>query len=402
MSTSTLRTFRVLAAPLAALATNLTGVTATAAIVTALAAAIWPPAADAQPAPGLSAPSFVVDPAWPTVPNGWVLGEVTSIAARGDRIWVLHRPRSIPEDQRARSAPPVLEFDRSGQLLGSWGGPADGYDWPEREHGIWVDAAGYVWISGNGGWPRPAADGSTDDMILKFTRDGDLVMQIGKRGQSGGNTDTVNVHQPADLFVHETANELYVADGYGNQRIIVYDTGSGAFRRMWGAFGNAPVDAGDTAPGPGGAGGGATGSGAPGSAVSAQAAAPQFNLVHAVKVSNDGIVYVADRGNQRVQWFTTAGEYLAQIVIEGEQPPAPAGFAFSPDPEQRLLYIVESANARVLVYDRASMTQIGVFGSRSAAPGGMDIAHHIAMDSRGNFYTAEIVNNRRAQKFVPR
>jgi DNA-binding beta-propeller fold protein YncE len=331
----------------------------------------------------LPAPSFVVDAGWPTVPNGWVLGEVTSIAARGDRIWVLHRPRSIPEDQRARSAPPVLEFDLSGKLLASWGGPNDGYDWPEREHGIWVDADGYVWISGNGGWPRPAADGSTDDMILKFTRDGELVMQIGKRGQSTGNADTVNVHQPADLFVDEAANELYVADGYGNQRVIVYDADSGAFKRTWGAFGNPPAGTGDTA-------------------TSAQATAPQFNLVHAVKVSNDRIVYVADRGNQRVQWFTTAGEYLGQLVIEGEQPPAPAGFAFSPDPEQRLLYIVESANARVLVYDRVSMTQVGVFGSRSAAPGGMDIAHHIAMDSRGNFYTAEIVNNRRAQKFVPR
>jgi DNA-binding beta-propeller fold protein YncE len=377
------------------MATSIPGRVAAGAVAVAFAAATSMAPANAQST--VPAPSFVADPAWPAVPNGWVLGEVTSIAAHDDRIWVLHRPRSIPDEQRVRSAPPVLEFDLSGQLLTSWGGPDDGYDWPEREHGIWVDAEGYVWISGNGGWPRPAIDGSTDDMILKFTRDGELVMQIGKRGQSTGNADTVNVHQPADLFVHEAANELYVADGYGNQRVVVFDADSGAFKRMWGAFGNPPVGVGDTAPGVS-----AAGPGAAGSTASAQAAAPQFNLVHAVKVSNDGVVYVADRGNQRVQWFTTAGEYLAQIVIEGEQPPAPAGFAFSPDPEQRLLYIVESANARVLVYDRASMTQVGVFGSRSAAPGGMDIAHHIAMDSRGNFYTAEIVNNRRAQKFVPR
>jgi len=343
-------------------------------------------AASAQSDAGTRGPTFEVDPTWPVIPDDWVLGEVTSIAAAADNhIWVLHRPRSIPEDQRARSAPPVLEFDTNGRLLASWGGPHDGYDWPEREHGIWVDAQGYVWISGNGGWPRPAAGGSTDDMILKFTHNGELVMQIGKRGAAQGNTDTDNLHQPADVFVHEATNELYVADGYGNQRVIVFDANSGAFKRMWGAFGNAPLDAENNAPAPG----------AP-----QPAAAPQFGLVHAVKVSNDGIVYVADRGNQRVQWFTAEGEYLSQLVIEGDEPAAPAGFAFSPDPQQQFIYIMESANARVLVYDRSSMTQVGSFGSRSAEPGGMDIAHHIAVDSQGNLYTAEIVNNRRAQKFV--
>jgi DNA-binding beta-propeller fold protein YncE len=349
-----------------------------------LMAALLISGASAQPAATTRPPVFSVEPQWPTVPNDWVLGEVTSIAAASDgHVWVLHRPRSIPEAQRARSAPPVLEFDASGMLLTSWGGPSDDYDWPEREHGIWVDAQGYVWISGNGGWPRPAADGSTDDMILKFTHDGKLVMQIGKRGRSQGNSDTINLHQPADLFVHEPTNELYVADGYGNRRVIVFDASSGAFKRMWGAFGNEPADT-------------------PTPANADPATAPQFNLVHAIKVSNDGIVYVADRGNRRVQWFTTDGEYISQFVIEGDAPPAPAGFSFSPDPEQRFLFIVESANARVLIYDRKSMSQVGVFGSRSAEPGGMDIAHHIAVDSEGNLYTAEIVNNRRAQKFVVR
>ena len=349
-----------------------------------LLAASFVPAASAQQRSSARPPAFEVDPMWPAVPNDWVLGEVTSIAVDGDdHVWVLHRPRSIPEDRRARSAPPVLEFDAEGRLLRSWGGSAEGYDWPEREHGIWVDARDFVWISGNGGWPRPSEGGSTDDMILKFTGDGELVMQIGKRGASEGNADTANVHQPADVFVHGPANEVYVADGYGNRRVIVFDADTGAFKRMWGAFGEAP----DDAPAPEG---------------TAPADAPQFGLVHAIKVSDDGIVYVADRGNRRVQWFTTEGTYLSQLVIDGEAPAAPAGFAFSPDAEQRFLYIVESANARVLIYDRASMTQVGMFGSRSAAPGGMDIAHHIAVDSQGNLYTAEIVNNRRAQKFVAR
>lgn len=356
-------------------------------LTVAVSAAVpFAPPADAQPGERADPPTFVVDPAWPTLPGDWVLGEVTSIAVAGDgHVWVLHRPGSIPEDQRARAAPPVLELDASGRVQRSWGGPGEGYDWPEREHGIWVDAGAHVWISGNGGWPRPAPGGSTDDMILKFTADGELVMQIGKRGQSRGNADTVNVHQPADVFVHESANELYVADGYGNRRVAVFDATSGEFKRMWGAFGNVPVDAGSEAPAPGGA---------------EPATAPQFGLVHAVKVSDDGIVYVADRGNQRIQWFSTSGEYISQVVVEGDEAAAPAGFAFSPDPAQRFLYVVESANARVLIYERESMTQVGTFGTRSAEPGGMDIAHHIAVDPEGNLYTAEIVNNRRAQRFV--
>src|SRR5688572_27151410 len=180
----------------------------------------------------LRAPTFQVDPAWPTIPNDWVLGEVSSISVDSrDRIWVLHRPRSIPEAQRAKAAPPVLQFDAAGKLLASWGGPGEGYDWPEREHGIFVDAKDFVWISGNGGWPKPSGPGSGDDMILKFTPAGKLVLQIGRRGQSTGNTDTSNVHQPADVFVHAESNELYVADGYGNQRVAVFDADKGVFKR---------------------------------------------------------------------------------------------------------------------------------------------------------------------------
>ena len=328
----------------------------------------------AQPAADL--PVFEVEPGWPTVPANWVLGEVSSIAvAADDHVWVLHRPRSIPEADRARAAPPVLEFDQDGKLLRSWGGAGEGYDWPQREHGISVDGDGFVWISGNGGWPRPTPGVPNDDFILKFTMDGDFVLQIGKANASTGNGDTANVHQPADQFVHDAANELYVADGYGNRRVIVYDATTGAFKRMWGTNGSNPAD--DSVERP-------------------------YGLVHAVKVSNDGIVYVADRGNQRMQWFTTAGEFLGEYVVAGEAPPTPAGFAFSVDPAQKYLYVVESANARVLIFERASMTLLGQFGMRSPEPGGMDIAHHIAVDSRGNLYTAEIVTNRRAQRFLLR
>jgi hypothetical protein len=349
--------------------------------------------AGAQQSTTLRAPAFQVDPAWPSIPDNWVLGEVSSIAVDSrDHIWVLHRPRSIPAEKRANAAPPVLEFDVSGRLLGSWGGDGDGFEWPEREHGIHVDARGFVWISGNGGWPRPSAPGSGDDMILKFTTAGKLVLQIGHRGQSSGNTDTANVHQPADVFVHAATNELYVADGYGDQRVVVFDADTGKFKRMWGAFGNMPPAA--MAPNPA-------------TPVANQAAPdgpPQFGLVHAVKVSNDGIVYVADRTNNRVQLFTTAGKYLRQVRLaaEGTVVPVPAGFSFSSDRKQQFLYVVDSGPMRVAVFDRETMTLLDTIGMRGPKPGEFDIVHHMAADSKGNLYTAEIVTNRRAQKFVIR
>jgi DNA-binding beta-propeller fold protein YncE len=375
--------------------TNLTRrfVSGLAATLTGLALVVWTIAvlvANQEPS-ALRSPTFQVDQTWPTIPNNWVLGEVSSIAVDSrDHIWVLHRPRSISEAQRGNAAPPVLEFDTAGKLLGSWGGSADGYDWPEREHGIFVDSKGFVWISGNGGWPRPSAPGSGDDMILKFTTAGKLVLQIGRRGQSKGNTDTVNVHEPADVFVHGPTNELYVADGYGNQRVVVFDADSGRFKRMWSAFGNQPPA--EMAPNPP----------APVPNQGGPDGPPQFGLVHAVKVSNDGIVYVADRTNNRIQAFTTAGKYLRQVRLaaEGTVTPVPAGFAFSPDAKQQFLYVVDSGPMRVAIFDRAQLTQIGTLGMRGPKPGEFDIVHHMAADSKGNLYTAEIVTNRRAQKFA--
>ena len=336
-----------------------------------------------------SAPTFAVDPKWPSIPNNWVLGEVSSIAVDPeDHIWVLHRPRSIPAERQANAAPPVLEFDSGGKLLSSWGGTNCGCDWPEREHGIFVDAKGFVWITGNGGWPKPTAAGSGDDMVLKFTQQGKLVRQIGARGKSTGNADTANVHQPADAFVHAPANELYVADGYGNQRVVVFDAESGTFKRAWGAFGNTPTAT--MAPNP------------PASAPAGTEPAQQFGLVHAVKVSTDNIVYVADRTYRRIQTFTPEGKFLRQVVLTNEGPvaPVPAGFAFSPDPKQQYLYVVDSGPMKVLVFDRQTLTKVGEIGMRGAGPGEFDIVHHMAADSKGNLYTAEIVTNRRAQRFV--
>ena len=347
-------------------------------------------AAHAQSAP--RPPEFKVDPTWPTIPNHWVLGEVTSISVdRHDNVWVLHVPQSVPEAQRANAAPPVLEFDSKGKLLRSWGGPGNGAAWLGREHGIFVDANDYVWIGGRAGWPRATTPGVSDDMIMKFTMAGKLVLQIGKSGASTGNLDTANVHQATDVFVDTQAHEVYAADGYGNKRVIVFDSESGKFKRMWGAFGNPPPPTfgpnvptpqkQETADGP-----------------------PEFGLPHAIKVSRDGIVYVADRINNRIQLFTREGKFLKQVRVTNEGSdvvPVPAGFAFSPDAKQQFLYVVDSGPMRVVIFDRQTMTQVGVIGSKGKEPGEFDIVHHMAADSKGNLYTAEIVNNRRAQKFVP-
>ena len=209
----------------------------------------------------------------------------------------------------------MLEFDAAGNFIQAWGGPGQGYDWPDSEHGVYVDPKGFVWIGGNG---------DKDHQILKFTRDGKFVLQIGRAGQSKGNADTQNLNQPADAFVYAKTNELIVADGYGNRRVIVFDADTGAFKRMWGAFGNVPTDA---PPNP-----------APPDAD--PRGAPQFvQPVHAARVSNDGMVYVSDRGGKRVQVFTLDGKYVNQVFI-GRECKAPecgngttaASTAFSADP----------------------------------------------------------------------
>jgi len=339
----------------------------------------------------VKAPAFELDPNWPSIPNNWVLGEVTSISVdHHDHIWVLNVPQSVPEAQRANAAPPVLEFDQAGKLLASWGGPTAGPEWLGREHGIFVDDDDFVWIGGRAGWPRATTPGNSDDMIMKFTMAGKLVMQIGRRGESKGNLDTENVHQATDVFVDTSAKEVYVADGYGNKRVIVFDSETGTFKRMWGAFGHPPPP-----------------TFAPNAAVpqpqTTPDGPPEFGLPHAIKVSRDGVVYVADRINNRIQMFTRAGKFLKQVRVTNEGStvvPVPAGFAFSPDRKQQFLYVVDSGPMRIVIFDRAAMTQIGVVGMRGKAPGEFDIVHHMAADSKGNLYTGEIVNNRRAQRFV--
>ena len=318
-----------------------------------------------------SLPTFEVDRNWPKVPAQWKLGDTSSFAVDAqDRIWALHRPRTLvkPEDV-PRRAPAVMVFDTAGNYVKSWGGDGAGYEWPQREHGINIDSKGFVWITGNNCPTNGIANLKhvADDQILKFTQDGKFVMQIGHSNQSKGNADTTNVHRAADVQYHARTNELFVADGYGNHRVIVFDADSGKFKRMWGAFGNKPVDddhcevvtpkefpAGD---GP-----------------------KNFSIVHAIRLSKDGIVYVADRENRRVQSFTPDGKFLKQIVKTETQ--FARDLAFSADPDQQFLYVGNGND--IVIIDRKAMQIVGSI----KVPGQIGGGHHIATDSKGNIYIA--------------
>jgi hypothetical protein len=348
-------------------------------------------------------PRFDVDPAWPTIPNGWVLGQVASAAAdEQDHVWLLHRPRTVRPDQK--TGPPVMEFDAAGHYLQGWGGPGEGYDWPQSEHGIYVDYKGFVWVGGQG----------NEDQIMKFTKAGKFVMQLGHGGQKKTNQDTKNFWKPADVFVYPKTNELFVADGYGNKRIIVFDADTGAFKRMWGAFGNVPTDDPPAAPGAADAAGRGRGAGRSSRVpakelLDSDPGPPQFSTVHGVKVSNDGFVYVSDRGGKRVQVFTIEGKFIAQAFVDrwceavGQgcgNGQTVASTAFSPDAAQRFLYVASRSPARIWVYERKTLHPLYSFGKPGVLPGEFDVLHHMTADSKGNLYASEVEDGHRIQKFV--
>jgi Beta-propeller repeat len=318
-----------------------------------------------------SVPSFEVDRNWPKVPAQWKLGDVSSFAVDAqDRIWALHRPRTLikPEDVPKR-APAVMVFDGAGNYIKSWGGDGAGYEWPQREHGINIDSKGFVWVTGNNCPTNGIANLKpvADDQILKFTQDGKFVLQIGHSNQSKGNADTTNVHRAADVQYNARTNELFVADGYGNHRVIVFDADSGKFKRMWGAFGNKPVDDDHC------------------EVVTPQSFPPgdgpsNFSIVHALRLSKDGIVYVADRENRRVQSFTADGKFLKQIVKTDTQ--FARDLAFSADPDQQFLYVGNGND--IVIVDRNAMQIVGSV----KLPGQIGGGHHIATDSKGNIYIA--------------
>jgi DNA-binding beta-propeller fold protein YncE len=307
---------------------------------------------------------------------------------RLDHLYVVQRPGSLASNERFTGsddtppkadccipAPPVLEFDQPGTLIHSWGGPGQGYDWPQTEHGVFVDAKDNVWLAGSG---------EKDAHLLKFTREGKFLQQFGKPGTNGGSADTRNLGQPANLTIDQVSNEIYVADGYRNRRVIVIDADTFAFKRMWGAYGNKPDD---TPLGP-------YNPDAP--------PAQQFRLPHNIAISRDGFVYVADRPNNRIQVFRKDGTYVKEVFVSKRTllQGAASGFALSTDPQQRWLYMIDGANHHVWILDRQSLRIVARFGQQGLWGGALNVPHAIAVDGRGNVYVGENFDARRFQRFL--
>ncbi len=362
----------------------------------ALLALAWVAQAQNQP------PRYEVDASWPkALPNNWLIGQIGGLAVdKHDHVWVNQRPLSLSEDEKGalpnppartaprsiccKPAPSVMEFDAAGNLVQAWGGPEDPAKclapdcvWPASEHGIFVDDEDHVWVAGNG---------PTDRMLLEFTREGKFIKMIGSSfdGPADSNSKT-SVGRAAGIFVDTARKEIYVADGYLNGRVVKFDT-SGAFLKAWGANGNPPTDTPSTSQPP-------------------NPNSPVFNRpVHCVAVSNDGLVYVCDRNNNRIQIFTRDGQYQKQFVFD----PATLGngavwsIALSPDQQQRYLVYADGENNQIRIVDRKSGEAVATFGRSGRNAGQLHFVHQIAIDSKSNIYTGEVDNAKRLQKFVPR
>ena len=311
-----------------------TAITITATLIAAVgisATGFWPLGAGAQAQPAAKSarpmPAFELQPDFLKIPAGMKLGAVSDIEIDShDNAWLMTRPRTLKGDDKNHAAPPVVVFDPQGNYIKGWGGPGPGYEWPEREHSVYVDNKGFVWITGNycKGTNTPYLNPVDDDQLLKFTQDGKFVMQLGHPSGSKGNSDTENFNRPAYVQVDPKTNDLYVADGYGNHRIIVLDAGTGKFRRMWGAFGKTPIDDDRCA-------GGAREPKFEGDGPAS------FSTPHTIRLSHDGLLYVVDRENRRLQVFTPDGKFIRQLTRYDA--PFARNLALSSDPDQQFLYI---------------------------------------------------------------
>jgi DNA-binding beta-propeller fold protein YncE len=341
-------------------------------------------------AQGKEAPLFEVDPFWPKpLPNHWVLGATIGLAVDSrDHVFIVHRRDTFNERNEIGAAtdpktgeccvpaPNILEFDPEGNLVNHWGGPGDGYTWPSSNHGVTVDHKDNIWIGGNG---------DTDSHILKFTRDGKFLKQFGEAGQQANSLSTEHFAGVAEIAFDAEANEAYVADGYRNKRVAVLDADTGELKRFWGAYGNEPDDA---DPGP-------YDPNAP--------PAQQFrNPVHCAQPSHDGLVYVCDRVNNRIQVFNTDGTFVTEQRIAPETlgDGSVWDIAFSHDPAQQFIYLADGKNMKIYIIERESLEILTSFGDGGRNPGQFYAVHNLATDSKGNIYTVETYEGKRLQKFV--
>jgi hypothetical protein len=325
---------------------------------------------------------------WPkALPNGWSMGTVTGLyVGQEDHVWVLNRPE---EEQAGKTAAPaVLEFDPDGNLVHAWGTPESAPPgiWPRAVHTIFTDRARNVWLAG-------AASGDT---LLKFTPDGKFISEFGHRGPIVERQGMIQNNQSQILMLgvssaalDEDANEIFIADGYLNRRVIVFDTNTGAFKRGWGAYGKPIAEISNAA----------------------QAAHDPNDLhaadfkspVHCVRFSKDGILHVCDRAGDRIQAFTKDGKFVKEYHVANTTMGGGSvgSVDFSADPEQKFIFTADLVNGTVWQIDRQSGQIVGRVSHKGDKPGEFIAPHVAAMDSKGNVYAGEIGRGRRVQKFAP-
>jgi DNA-binding beta-propeller fold protein YncE len=332
------------------------------------------PAADAG---GQDIPRYVVDPFWPKpLPNRWVTGDIGGTCVdRNDHVFTVNRRNlTARETLVATVAPPVIEFDPDGEVVNSWGDPAI---MPSTLHGCYVDHENNVWISGN-----------SDGIVQKYSHEGTLLMQIGTKGvcdtptgacgeATASNSSQTLLNGPANVTVDASNGDIYIADGYGNHRIVVFDA-NGSYLRQWGSRGTGPGQF------------GATGGGHP----------------HCVVQAVDGLLYVCDRPNHRIQVFDKMGVLQRIIAEDGTPREGTKGSAndlvFSQDRRQKFMYTAGRAEL-VWTIDRATDLILAGFGQPGQMAGNFTTLHSLAIDSKGNLFTGETIDGgRRVQKFVPR
>jgi len=355
-----------------------------------------------QSVPAQSQSVYQVDTDWPAMlPDSLIIGQVAGIAVdANDSIWVLHRPKSLSNDEKGlvlnppislccRPAPSVLHFSAAGELLDSWGGPSwdqasqqwlqSESDWPMTEHGIFVDDEGFVWIGGN-------QDEGGQHIVVKYNAEGRHLLTLGIPGETAGSNDTARLGRPSDIAVDIDAREVFIADGYGNRRVIVFNSDTGGYKRHWGAYGNTPDDS--LLP-----------------VYSALDAPSQQFLgpVHAVVIGPDERLYVADRTGNRIQVFEKDGTFIKEALLA----PMTLGngavwdIAISPLENFRWLFIADGSNRKIWRLDRETLQVEDSFGQGGRQAGQFDWVHNVAVDSQGNLYTSEVNNGRRIQKFSP-
>jgi hypothetical protein len=333
-----------------------------------------------QPAGALTGvPVFEADPKWPVLPNEWTWGQVIGIFAdsRG-HVWTSSRGR-------------ITEWDPKGTLVQSWEATGPDKNW-NTIHGLFVDHNGFVWTNAR-----------ESNLTVKFTKSGEVALVIGKFNETGGSNDTMLMGRPSEIWVDPADNEVFVADGYGNRRIIVFDGATGKYLRHWGAYGKRPED-----PARRGGGGGAPAPAAPAPAGRAQAAGTeppaQFSVPHGITGSRDGLIYLADRANNRIQVFRQNGEYVRERILRprcGAQeqatwtPKRPCGneaafsVGFSHDAPQTYLYVADGGSHFITVLRRSDLEVVSEFGGPGVGPGQLGRPHNLSVDPSGNIFVAE-------------